>query len=603
MQRSLKKLDSPIPLVPVPAPSPQVVVSSAVAENENDEEEEYPEEILVVEGDNNQENNNGKDDNRKDDKTTECSSDGVCISLVKLPELFVVVGVQVSTSSRDGSYAIPRNNYDALEALIEEYFEGLLTQDILGTNYVTSDLDAKLFTTQYFNDQNGAGTLLFFEVKGKAEYEGDSAPDKQSVRDWLVAFFIDWGYDDDLGLFLADQGIEGAKVANLFVEGNQMPAFYNSNMETGQTQEEQSQQDQFQQEQTWLQATPAPGPSTSTTTSSSANAVVEEPTKKGKPMGLIIGLMFFFVCLGIAALLIVNARRYNDKRKELFASRGWHGFGSEDGSETSPEREDSQSEADQSKSKKNGWGAWFHRSEKKMEREPSKILGHIQVVVENDHVLKEGKGCGNRTNPEDCSGALHSAETLPHSNYGEDFKIISPQGTEKTSFSEEESLADPVVRWGPPTRSTSKMYNKERRHTPKEDPAVVSPITEGSHSPISPARNGCRTPAPAPLEDEDCAGLVEWASSLNPCMLPSNIFKYESDRLDDIVANLPRNKSIFDANISNDDSAPIPSPPRRSPGRRQSHRRSASGRKRSGHHHSHIRRHDQQLHETPKYEF
>lgn len=602
VQRSLKKEeDEPgaLQVAPAPAPSPQVIVnySPNSEQDEEEEEEEYPEDIQVVGGNSNSNavntnsniiNNNDNEKDKKDDK--EDCSNSYCDPLVKLPELFVVLGVQVTTSSRDSSsYSIPRDNYNALETLLEDYFEALLTQEVMGSNFVTSELDAKLFTTQYFDDNTGAGTLLFFEVKGKAEYEGDSIPKKEAVRDRLVAFFIDWGYDDDLGLYLAHKGIEGAKVANLFVEGNQMPAFYNSGIQIQQQQPQQQQemqpeypQPELQPEDSWQQTFQEPtSPSdldySVTTTSTSASAVEDEQAaKKGKPVGLIVGLVILFVCLFIASLMLFFEWRNRDKKAAT--SKGWHDFGSEDGSETSPEQDDSQSISQLFKPKN-----WFQRPEKKphkLQRTPSEILRHIKVVVENDHDLKKG-GTHGTTNPEDSSGAIHSAETLQHSNY-----VMSPQNTQKTYLSdeEEESLQSPVVRYSPPSRSNSKMYNREKHHvSPKA--AVVSPITtDGTRAPTSPDRNGCRTPAP--LEDEDCAGLVEWASNLNPCLLPHSLFRQESERLDNIVANLPRNKSILDVNDSHDSDARTPSPTRRPSSRRSSHRRRSS-RKRSGHRHHH----------------
>jgi hypothetical protein len=90
-------------------------------------------------------------------------------------------------------------------------------------------------------------------------------------------------------------------------------------------------------------------------------------------------------------------------------------------------------------------------------------------------------------------------------------------GFDDNSYYEEE---DPIARW-----------------TPEKFDASL-PTTPGT----------AKTTPSKPSEEEEGGTLSEWATYLNPCMLPNiRLFKQESERLDDIIANLPRNKSIFDA--------------------------------------------------------
>ena len=41
--------------------------------------------------------------------------------------------------------------------------------------------------------------VMVFKIKGKAEYQGEPVPKEKDLRERLIAFFIEWGFENDLG--------------------------------------------------------------------------------------------------------------------------------------------------------------------------------------------------------------------------------------------------------------------------------------------------------------------------------------------------------------------------------------------------------------------
>lgn len=588
-----------------------------------------------------EDNKNDKDNGRDEPEEVEEPE-----SFVRIPELYLSLRFDGTPTSRTGAI-----DHVVIQPLITKYFENLLPKEMMGYNYISCDLEARTVGQSYDMTQ------MDFVVNGRAEYnilDGSSLPKEKQVKERLVAFFIDWGFDNGIGYFLNTYGIERATASNFFVNGIQMPAFVqantydtssssststssttsaststssttadssttgsgyiststidsSSNTFDGSTTVGSNTIDSSTIDSSNLGDSISGSSSTTTITSERAAPATEQASGGGKRVGLITGLTLFFVSLIVAGLLLWSTRR--DSVTELFGKdkksseerRWWKDF-QEDGSDTAapPPRKVPQLNPyeDSFTSLRFKWSSWFPNKGKEEEEEelelPPDMLAQIQVVVDSDHILKKGGG-GYRNYtlpPEEASAAIvshqHSAATVPHSNFGgSEFDYVSPQKTAATSCPSDEdevSLPSPVGKWEPPTRSTSKMYQERRRrhenrrfqHEKSDQEARGASLERNSREPapedppledvqLSPKQHKSPLPTPPPAEmevEDDCIGIADWTTYLNPCMLPHlPMFQYESERLDDLVATAScRQRSILD---NSDDSGYAP-PARRS---------------------------------------
>lgn len=621
------------------------VVSSAFGDNPNDDDENDEdddddedddgfsnllEEEVAENGDSERPDDNDQQD---DDQQNKDEYPADLVSFVKLPTILVEVGVAVdptSRESRQSSSSSGRNNDAVLEMLMEIYFERLLTRSTMGSKYVTSELEAVVSrTTTAANTNTNSSSLLEFQIQGEAEYQGQPVPDTNAVKDRVKGFLYTSFGANDLATYLENNGIMGAQVNRIYVNDGLSTTSGGNEGDNGGD---------------------ADSPSGNTATDS-ANANNNNDGSGGNSAGLIVGLILFFICVLACTVFLLTTQRercqeclewcittskklcaaclawcketsssIREKHQQNKGKRGgWQDF-HEDGSDTAPDTtnkdvsaandNDDSVESEGQTTVLRWFSSKFRRQPEK--EKPSDVLQNIHVVVDSDHILKqqlqvvEQGDDNNKTAPvyRSFSTAKYSAATVPHSNhtknkhYGgmtihEKQQDTSPQKTVGTYVSDEEeimSMEDPIVRYGSSSRAM--------RFSPKysESPPKYSephPWKENGTEKRKPSQS--RTIPPPPDEEESNLGaLVEWTNYLNPCIvgnLPT--FHYESEQLDDLVASIPRNKSLAD-------DASEESPPRerrsrsgrsgsrhrsRSGSRRRrssSRRRSRSGRSRSG---------------------
>jgi hypothetical protein len=561
------------------------------AEQENDKEDEIVEveiaESEIVEAETGQVEE-GKEE-KEDEKYEEDADEGELpiVTFVALPDIVLELGVDRTP-----------DNIAAIETLIEGYMSTLLPVDVMGSNYVSSDLQATMSKT--LDEGENGNTLLDFTIQGLAQYQADPVPQTEELKDRLIWFFSRWQGQGLLEAFLEENGIDGTQVTNVYVDSEKVPlATING--------------------------------ATSTASDGQASG------GGGSKAGLAVGLSAFFLCMLAAAIVLYYNRQlmFNECRtwskggracckstrdklsKMKLEKAGWINNFDADGSSTVlPEQDRNQRAAAFSKERpklpkclawlqrdkaiaaggsalvmeedssqcvaatfskepsklpkwlarlqrdktidaeEDGsqliaatfskeppklpkWLAWIQRNKATTEAEdPSQVLPNVQVVVDSSRVPRPVVTVSHRISQWDMP-KHHSEVTVPRANHKIDEE--SPQKTVNSYLSDEvsveEPLDDPIVRYAPPTRCQGRMYKSKSQNqtSPSTVASTPSPRTSRASAP------------PDPEEPDSCVNtFAEWAASLNPCMLPTiPLFQTESEKLDDLVSNLPHNKSVF----------------------------------------------------------
>ena len=553
------------------------------------------------------------------------------ITFVTLPTIHLQLGVDVAPMSREDRQSSGRDNSAAVEALMEEYFEGQLNvrdDFMMGPNYVSSEVEA-IMSQQQEN-------VLDFTVNGEAQYLGLPTPSQEDVKNTLTQYFglPTFWEKTDLETYLEENGIMGAEVNVMYVN-NYPVAGDASNFPIDSSSENRN----------------------PLTENDSSNANVNNNESDKKPVGLILGFILFFLCLFAAIIMLLTTYKKDciekmvnrasacwacckDRTKKAAAMsplaerqrknrRGWRDF-DEEGSKTAAGADRNVSEYGDSTTARSGSGKELKQQKPQVMQwlstklqdlsmsfckdesdEPSKVLQNIQVVVDNDQLLKQqqqtlqrGEDGGpvyRNFSTADASRYQYSAKTEPRSNVygGMTWKAAqedtSPQKTLGTYASDDDdalSVEDPILTYASSSRGAAASPTPYRSSRETEAPASHpwKQDTKTSPSAGDAAEEGTLT-----------TSLTEWTNYLNPCLaVPSlPLFQYESERLDDLVASIPRNKSLADDDDDeeeddDDDSytdteggttntrTRTPSPPRRS--RSGSNRNSRIGRSNSSHH-------------------
>ena len=510
------------------------------------------------------------------------------IVFVTLPAIKLQLGVDVAPMSREDRQGSGQDNGEAVEALMEEYFEGQLNvrdDFMMGPNYVSSEVEAIMTQQQ--------GNVLEFTINGDAQYLGLPTPSEEDVKNTLTQYFglPTFWEKTDLETYLKESGITGAQVDVMYVDnypvaGDAGASIYpnDSSSDSGTTTNNQD----------------------NLTESDSSNANIGNIESDKKPVGLILGFILFFLCLFAAIGMLLTTYKKEEceacwagcknKSKKAAAMsplaerrrknrRGWRDF-DEEGSNTVAAADRNVSEYGDSATAKSGshkqsklqtpqvmqwlstkWQDLSMSFCKEESDEPSKVLQNIQVVVDNDHMLKQqqqtlqrGEDGGpvfRNFSTADASRYQYSAKTEPRSNvYGgvalkagqED---TSPQKTLDTYASDDDdalSVEDPILTYTSSSRGAAASPTPYR--TSGETAALSShPWKQDGDTKTTPSAGD------AAEEGTLTTSLTEWTNYLNPCLsVPSlPLFHYESERLDDLVASIPRNKSLADGGDEEDD--------------------------------------------------
>ncbi|CAB9528448.1 expressed unknown protein [Seminavis robusta] len=567
-------------------------------DNGKDEDEESEEDNDKEEDEKEKEDNVKEDNKDQDDKGVSNDPEGVpAIKYVLLPEFTVELGVDAYSSNRQEGGAA-RNNYDAIEMLMATYFETLLPRDLMGPNYLTAEMEARMSKSVDF----GQGALLNFKIRGQAQYLDEPVPSEAELKDRLIWFLSRWQGQGQLERFLNENGLYGSKISNIYVDQEQVTSTSaNSGFLSGN------------------QDIPEFG---------SANGQEDGGEGDGKSKaGLVVGLIFFLLAFAAVAYVMYKHReslkaecgvcyksareksqQLRDKHRQRQAEkRGWRDFDGSQGSNEALEgqvdgtkKQPSQSRTPTSEPPKRiKLVSWFQQQTKRFKKQkspeydqppiigpprrfskkvppstseppqrfnlfswfqqepelnknneiPDDVLPQIQVVVDNDHVLKQSTGRVPYRSQSltEQSKRQFSASTVPHAN-----RRLPPENTMHTHglSDDEESLnmEDPVVRYAPPTRSQGKVHRGQ--HNKSKHRAVGSPSTVASTP--SPPPKPVRAPSPPIPEDDVCTNtFADWANFLNPCLMPNlAMFQEESQKLDDLVQDAGTRGSLFEEQSS-----------------------------------------------------
>jgi len=531
---------------PLPAPTsqPEYTVESAFGDDVKDEQDE-DERVDFVGADvsENQLSENNGDDSNNDDKNNSDGEQGrmmqaETISFVKIPTILVEMGVVIAPTSRTSLTTVTSSN-TAVEEVMEEYFEGLLSSEIMGNNFVSSDMEVIMSQSDRF----GNGSHLEFQVNGDAAFQYAPVPNEAALEIVLASYFRSTWDKNDLETFLEENGITGAQVVSVSI-GN------DSTTET-------------------------------LTETSSVTTTSEGEGGNDKKAGLIVGLTILFVCVFALVFIFIFTR--NTDRKEWFGKcqtwceakcarmqrnnfekKGWSGFQDDGSNSVTPlgkSASDTSVESDQKSLLEWLTAKWNMLQLQHEKEQPSEVLQSIKVVVD------DGKGMvlssdGAATC---CIYRNNSAATVPVSNQKyADKNDTSPQKTLGTCTEDNESEDN----WS----SDGRILSYPRSLSPPPPPPKSKhPWRDGTDAEKRAHASSKATVAPRPStgpDNEDdygnMASLVEWTKYLNPCLAPQfPTFKHESERLDNLVASLPRDLSLVDDDDSDTNAWSAP-PPRRS---------------------------------------
>jgi hypothetical protein len=252
------------------------------------------------------------------------------ITFVALPETVLQLGVNVNAADGDRAFSLP-SDYTAMEALIKEYMEGLWPNDVMGSNYVSSDLKATMSKGTALGESGGV--ILDFTIQGLAEYHGDPVPQTKELKDRLTWFFSRWQGQELFQAFLEENGIYGTQLTNVYVDSENVPISANADSING--------------------ATSDAGSDTEGSSEGSSDG-------GGSKAGLVVGLLVVVMCMLVAALVLYHNRQLiakeckiwrkgcklcgksrRDKMQEKKLGRlGWTNNFDEEGSATVPPNED-----------------------------------------------------------------------------------------------------------------------------------------------------------------------------------------------------------------------------------------------------------------------